>query len=80
MRIVVDKQKCISALPCLAIARKTFQLDKEGKAELKDNSEDDEETILLAARSCPVKAILLYDDEGNNIFPGTEFDEEDNTF
>jgi ferredoxin len=29
----------------------------------------DAETILLAAQACPVMAIFLYDEEGNQVYP-----------
>lgn len=80
MKIKVDKEKCISALPCLAIAPKTFKLDAEKKAYVSDPEGHDYETVLLAARSCPVKAIFIYDDDGNEVFPGTEYDKEDKSF
>lgn len=76
MKIIVDHEKCIGALPCLAIAPNTFRLDREHKAIVKNSKGDDEKTILLAARACPVKAIRLEDDNGKEIFPGTEFEED----
>ncbi len=30
---------------------------------------DSEETVIMAAESCPVLAIFLYDDEDNQIYP-----------
>jgi ferredoxin len=29
----------------------------------------DAETVLLAAKSCPTKAIFVYDEEGKQIYP-----------
>ncbi|MBI4139216.1 ferredoxin [Candidatus Uhrbacteria bacterium] len=87
MKIVVDRDLCIGAASCVALAAKTFGLDVEGKAyilnEKKDtavtSSEgtvveseqtgdmDPREAIIEGARSCPVFAIKLYEDDGTEI-------------
>ena len=41
------------------------KIDDENKAYIVDPKAADDETILLAARTCPVQAILLYDEQGN---------------
>lgn len=69
MKIVVDRDKCISITSCVAIAPDVFELDEDGKARVKSESGADEATILLAAQSCPVDAITIYDDDGNQIHP-----------
>ncbi|MFC1749818.1 ferredoxin [Pseudomonadota bacterium] len=63
MKIVVDRDLCIGAAPCVAVAGGVFQLDDEGKAIVIDPKGADDETIKLAAQSCPVKAIKLYNEE-----------------
>ena len=72
MKIVVDRDLCIGAAPCVAVAGGVFQLDDEGKAYVVDPKGADEETILLAAQACPVLAIFLYDDAGNQTFPAVD--------
>ncbi len=69
MKIKLDRDKCISAATCVAIAPNTFDLDDEGKVILKDPKGDDEQTIIDAAKSCPTLAIEIYDDEGKQIVP-----------
>lgn len=68
-RIVVDRVKCIGANSCVAVAPGVFQLDEENLAYVVDPDSTDEDTILLAAQSCPVLAILLYGADGQCIFP-----------
>ncbi len=68
-KIVVDRDLCIGAASCVVIAPKTFQLDEENKAYLVNLEGHDAETTLLAAESCPTKAIFLYDEEGKQIYP-----------
>ena len=70
MKIVVDRNLCIGAAPCVAIAGAVFQLDEEGKAIVLDEKGTDDETIQLAAEACPVRAILLYKDNSDEqIYP-----------
>lgn len=68
-KIIVDRELCIGAAPCVTVAPGVFQLDEENKAYVVDQEGDDFDTILLAAQSCPVQAIILFDEEGKQIFP-----------
>ncbi|MSU75712.1 MAG: ferredoxin [Candidatus Magasanikbacteria bacterium] len=68
-RIVVDRAKCIGANSCVAVAPGVFQLDAENLAYVTDPDSTDDDTIMMAAQSCPVLAVLLYDENGDKIFP-----------
>jgi len=67
--IKVDREKCIGAQSCVVVAPKTFQVDEENLAYIVDPNYHSDEDLVLAAQSCPVFAIELYDEEGNKIFP-----------
>jgi len=69
LKIRVDRDLCIGAASCLAIAPDVFDLDSEGKAIVKDGYDIDDETLMAAAESCPTQAIFLYDEDGNQIYP-----------
>ena len=68
-RVEVDRDLCIGAAPCVTVAPGVFQLDEENKAYVVDQKGADDETILLAAQSCPVQAIKVFDEDGNQIYP-----------
>lgn len=68
-KIYVDRDLCIGAASCVAIAPGVFALDEENKAYVIDEKGADNDTILLAAQSCPTRAIILCDEEGNQIYP-----------
>jgi len=82
-KIIVDRDLCIGAASCVVVAPEVFEMDDENKAVIilkegknsgpADKSELltdlDDETILLAAQSCPTKAIFLEDEDGNRIYP-----------
>lgn len=68
-KIFIDRDLCIGAASCIAVAPDVFELDNENKAVVKNPTGADDETLLLAAQSCPTKAVILYDEEGNQIYP-----------
>jgi ferredoxin len=68
-KIIVDRNLCIGAGSCVAVAPGVFELDSENKAVVYNPKGADDETILLAAKSCPTQAILVFDEEGNQIYP-----------
>lgn len=69
-KITVDRDLCIGAASCVALAMKTFELDSENKAVILEGEGDLPEMIKLAAESCPTKAIILVDPEtGEQEYP-----------
>jgi len=70
LKIWVDRNLCIGAATCIALAPNTFALDKEAKAIIIDSADQDTvEAIIEGAKACPVAAIIIEDDKGNRIFP-----------
>ncbi len=69
MRARVDRDKCIGAGNCVVAAPTVFELDKENKAIVLDPSSVSEKTLWEAAESCPTSAIIIEDDEGNQLYP-----------
>jgi Ferredoxin len=81
MRIEYDRDTCIGMFQCVA-AWDEFERDEDaGKAVLADSEEvepdlfarevpaDAELDAKFAARSCPVDAIRVYDDDGEQLVP-----------
>ena len=68
-KIVVDRDLCIGAASCIAVAGLTYQLDNENKAVVLDPNNADDDTLMMSAEACPTKAIMLFDKEGNKVFP-----------
>lgn len=66
----IDRDLCIGAATCIAIAPKAWTLDDEAKAVILDTCEDEtDESLIEAAKSCPVMAIVITDKDGKQIFP-----------
>ena len=69
-KIKVIRAQCIGAGPCAAISPDTFKIDAENKATVVEASTDTPENILMAAQSCPARAIEIVDAEtGEKICP-----------
>lgn len=83
MRIEYDRDTCIGMFQCVA-EWDAFEEDQDaGKAVLAgaEPSEDDPDVMVrevpedaeldakFAARSCPVEAIVVYDDDGEQLVP-----------
>jgi len=81
MRIEYDRDTCIGMFQCVA-EWDAFEEDKDaGKAVLSDSEEREEDLFVrevpedaeldakYAARTCPVDAITVYDDDGEQLVP-----------
>ena len=81
MKVEFDRDTCIGMFQCVA-EWDAFEKDEDaGKANL-DGSEEAEDDVFVrevpddaeldakfAARSCPVDAIVIYDDDGEQLIP-----------
>jgi ferredoxin len=69
LKVRVDRDLCIGAGNCVAAAPTVFKLDKNNKAVVLKPESVDEDTLMDAAESCPVDAIIVEDDNGNQVYP-----------
>jgi ferredoxin len=69
-KVQVIRSLCIGAASCVAVSPDTFEMDAENKAIIKEHSMDTADNILIAAQSCPTKAIIVTDTEtGQQVWP-----------
>lgn len=69
-KVKVVRNMCIGAATCVAVAAANFQLDAENKAIPAEGGADAEANVLLAAQSCPTKAIVITDTTtGKQVWP-----------
>lgn len=65
----VDRNLCIGTGDCVVIAANTFELDSESKSVVKAQGVDSDEALMKAAKTCPVSAIILTNESGQQLFP-----------
>jgi ferredoxin len=69
-KVTVLRHACIGAASCVAVSPGVFAMDSENKAVVIDGANDVPENILMAAQSCPTKAIVIVDTEtGQQVWP-----------
>lgn len=69
MKITIDRDLCIASGTCSEELPEVFELDDEGIAIVKNPQGADDDAILEAAGNCPTEAIIIEDDDGNQIYP-----------
>ena len=70
LTVTVDRNLCIGAASCIAVAPKAYVLDSEAKAVFLDTADQESpETIIDSAKACPVAAIIIHDETGKQIYP-----------
>ncbi|MCJ7740259.1 ferredoxin [Candidatus Microgenomates bacterium] len=70
LTVTVDRNLCIGAASCIAVAPKAYVLDSEAKAVFLDTADQESpETIIDSAKACPVAAIIINDETGKQIYP-----------
>lgn len=66
----IDRNLCIGAATCIALAPKAWELDNEAKAVILDSAtEESDEALVNAAKGCPVAAIIITDENGKQLAP-----------
>lgn len=81
MRVEFDRDTCIGMFQCVAEWDEFKRDEDAGKADLADSEEVDDQLFArdvpdgseldakFAARACPVDAITVYDDDGEQLIP-----------
>ena len=68
-RLRIDRSLCTGYAECVSIAPEVFALDKDNLCVVLDPEAADDETVLDAARACPVDAITVIDEYEDQIWP-----------
>jgi ferredoxin len=69
VRIEVDRQLCYGFGDCVDTLPHVFALDEEDTATVIDPDAAPLDDILEAAQNCPVDAIIVTDEEGEQLYP-----------
>jgi ferredoxin len=82
IKVKINDKLCIGSGSCVVIASENFEINDEGKAELKpsehaktkgmemvfDVTDAKKKRLLEAAMSCPAQAISIVDENGKKIY------------
>ena len=69
MKVKIDRDLCTGIGNCEAVAPTVFKVDRNNKVVVLDPKSVDDTTLMEAAESCPENAIIIEDDEGNQLYP-----------
>lgn len=70
LKICVDRDECIGDGLCVDEAPETFEMDDDSKAVVLEDSTDELELILDAAKACPLDIIIVEEkDSGKKLYP-----------
>jgi ferredoxin len=69
IRIEVDRELCYGFADCVDTTPGVFALDEEDKAIVLDADASSVDEVLTAAQNCPVDAIFVFDEAGEQIAP-----------
>ena len=70
LTVEIDRDLCIGAASCIAVAPQAFALDDQAIAIFLDTADQEDDNALLdAAKSCPVAAIIITDKDGKQLHP-----------
>jgi ferredoxin len=68
-QIKIDRRLCSGYGECIGIAPEVFQLGEDNVSVVVDPEGSDDESVLDAARACPVDAITLLDEFDEQVWP-----------
>lgn len=69
MQVRILRDECCGNAACVESTPEVFALDSKGKAVVLDPEAAPAEKLLQAAEECPCQAIVIEDDDGNEVFP-----------
>jgi ferredoxin len=67
MKIRIDIDECMSSGKCVADYPDAFDFDDNELAVVRDPSALSDEQMTRVSRNCPSRALILLDDDGNEI-------------
>ncbi|HEY2955555.1 MAG TPA: ferredoxin [Candidatus Eisenbacteria bacterium] len=69
MQVRIRRSECCGNAACVEVAPDVFAIDSKLKSTVLDPEAAPREKLIEAAEACPCQAIVVEDDEGNQVFP-----------
>jgi len=70
LRVVIDRELCVGFGDCIEGAPEAFRLDEEGIVVFTEPERALRDRLVAACDACPVDALTVWDEDGNQIVPG----------
>jgi len=77
LRIAIDRGLCVGFADCIEAAPEAFRLDDENVVVFTEPERVERERLIAACDACPVDALAVWDEDGNQIVPGKGWPAED---
>ena len=67
----IDRERCIGSGNCVKVAPEVFELDDGNIVVFRSDAPDDvdRQRVTEACDVCPVDALIVYDEHGNQVVP-----------
>lgn len=72
LTVVIDRESCIGSGACIKVAPQMLELDDQEIVTFTEDAEDldiGREQVLEACQVCPVDALSVYDEDGEQLVP-----------
>ncbi len=69
LKVRIDRTLCVGFGDCVERAPDTFRLDHEDIAVFVDPGVTDRDRLVQACDDCPVDALMVWDEHGNQLVP-----------
>ncbi len=70
LTVRIDRRTCIASENCMGLAPDLFELDATGIVTFRADAPDiDRDQLIEACDVCPVDALVVLDEDGNQIVP-----------
>ena len=66
-RLEIESDDCMSSVKCVADYPNVVEFDDEELAKLTSEATLSDDEIIRVARNCPRRAILVFDENGDNV-------------
>jgi ferredoxin len=69
LRIVIERDLCVGFAQCVDVAEEAFVIDDDEMVGFLDPEHTDRQRLIEACKACPVEALRVFDQDGNQLVP-----------
>jgi ferredoxin len=69
IRIIIERDLCVGFAQCVDVAEDAFAIDDDEMVNFRNPEQTDRDRLIEACRACPVEALRVLDQDGNQLVP-----------